>query len=511
MLDPSQHPLAPVGWSDRVAALYALLERDDLVPARAISVERSSTLVATAAGERTLPIAGVAVGDWLALDGDALAEVLPRWSALGRLDPGGGRQVLATNLDLVLVAAPADRLSSSRVERELVVAWDSGARPVVVVTKLDVAAPNAVAELAERLGLVDVVASSAVAGDGLDDLRALLVQPVTAALLGPSGAGKSTLINALLGEERIAVGSVREEDHRGRHTTTSRHLFALPSGGSLIDMPGLRSLGTDASDEAVAATFPDIDALAAGCRFGDCTHDVEPDCAVADAVATGALDPERLASYRKLVRETAFERRRVDPVGEGRVDQGVEAAGEGAAPTQQGARPMTALVRTAVEKDRGAILSLVRAAFATGGRDGDEEVEVVRATWEASAAPDGLDLVATEDGAAVGHLLCGVGDLAGREAIAIAPLAVAPGHQRQGVGSALVGEALRRADADRWPLVVLLGSPAYYGRFGFEPASSLGIDYLAVGAGNPHFQARRLLAYDPSWRGSFTYCWELVP
>ena len=158
---------------------------------------------------------------------------------------------------------------------------------------------------------VDVIATSAVTGDGLDEIRALLVHPVTAAFLGPSGAGKSTLINALLGEDRLAVGAVRDDDHRGRHTTTSRQLVPLPSGGSLVDMPGLRSLGTDAGDDAVAATFPDIDELVDGCRFRDCTHDVEPGCAVIAALAAGDLDPERLASYRKLQRETTFEHRRV--------------------------------------------------------------------------------------------------------------------------------------------------------------------------------------------------------
>jgi ribosome biogenesis GTPase len=310
----SVHPLAPVGWSDRVQARFAALTDDLLVPARVVSVERGWCRIATPTGERSLPVPGTAVGDWVALDGDAVHEVLPRWSTLERVDPGGGHQVLAANLDIVLIAAPADRLSSTRVERELVIAWDSGARPVVVVTKLDVAPPGAAEELAARLVTVDVIATSAVSGEGLDAIRALLVRPVTAAFLGPSGAGKSTLINALLGEDRLAVGTVRDEDQRGRHTTTTRQLVPLPSGGSLIDMPGLRSLGTDASDGAVAATFPDIDELASGCRFGDCTHDVEPGCAVIAATVAGALDPERLASYRKLRDETAFERRRVDPI-----------------------------------------------------------------------------------------------------------------------------------------------------------------------------------------------------
>ncbi|MET0628230.1 MAG: ribosome small subunit-dependent GTPase A [Acidimicrobiia bacterium] len=285
-----------------------------LVPARVVRVERGWCRVASPSGERMLPVPDMAVGDWVALDGDTVHDVIPRWAELARLGPEGQRQVLAANLDLVLIAAPGDRLSSARVEREVVIAWESGARPVVVLTKLDVTPPGAVDELTSRLVTVDVIPTSAISGDGMDEIRALLVHPVTGALLGPSGAGKSTLINALLGEERLAVGDVREQDQRGRHTTTSRRLVPLPSGGSLIDMPGLRSLGTDASDDAVAAAFADIDELGDGCRFADCSHEIEPDCAVNAAVARGDLDPARLESFRKLVREVAFEQRRADPV-----------------------------------------------------------------------------------------------------------------------------------------------------------------------------------------------------
>ena len=307
---PVPHPLHAVGWSERVQALFGSRLTADRQPARVVGVARGWCHLVTVGGERSLPVPGTAVGDWVVVEGDTVAEVLPRWSTLGRLDPDGGPQVLAANVDIVLVAAPADRLSSARVERELVIAWDSGARPVVVVTKLDLAPPGAVEDLAARLGPVQLIASSSRAGDGLDEVRALLVHPVTAALLGPSGAGKSTLINALLGEERLAVGEVRGGDQRGRHTTTSRQLVPLPSGGSLVDMPGLRSLGTQASRQAVAAAFPEIEDLAARCRFADCSHDAEPDCAVNAAIAGGQLDPARFASYRKLMGEAD---RRVDP------------------------------------------------------------------------------------------------------------------------------------------------------------------------------------------------------
>jgi len=297
-----------------VQALFAPLADQGLTPGRVVGVERGWCRLATHSGERFLPVPGTAVGDWAALDGDTVREMLPRWSALGRLDPDAGRQVLAANIDVVLIAAPGDRLSLARVERELVIAWDSGARPVVVLTKIDVAPPGAAADLAARLGGVDLIVSSSLAGDGLDQVRSVLVHPITAVFLGPSGAGKSTMINALLGEDRLAVAAVRDDDKRGRHTTTSRQLVPVPSGGSIIDMPGLRSLGTDASDAAVAATFPDIDALAKGCRFADCSHLVEPGCAVMAAAADSRLDPARLASYRKLTQETTFERQQSDAV-----------------------------------------------------------------------------------------------------------------------------------------------------------------------------------------------------
>ncbi len=308
------HPLHSVGWSDRVDALFAPLLARGLVPGRVVGRERGACVVHTSEGERTLTLAEAAVGDWLAIGPDGLSEILPRWSELTRVDPEGRRQVLAADLDLVLVAAPADRLSLTRVEREVVIGWESGARPVVVLTKADVAPAGTVEDLVARLVTVEVVVTSALALDGVDALRALLVHPVTAALLGPSGAGKSTLVNALLGEDRLAVGEVRTVDQRGRHTTTSRRLVPLPTGASLVDMPGLRSLGTDASSDTVVAAFSDVDRFSGDCRFTDCTHEVEPGCAVQAAVERGELDPARVASFRKLARETAFERRRAEPL-----------------------------------------------------------------------------------------------------------------------------------------------------------------------------------------------------
>lgn len=259
----------------------------------------------------------LAVGDWVAVrivdeDTRRVHAVLPRRSTLRRQDPGSGQaeQLLAANVDLVLIVAPLDRLRVSRVERELLVAWESGARPVVVLSKADVAEDAAAAAdaMARRTGGAEVVTTSARSGEGIDRISALLRPNLTAVLFGPSGAGKSSLANALLGDEVLATGEVRDADHRGRHTTTSRQLVPLPGGGVLIDTPGIRSIGVWGGEEGLSAAFADVQELAMACRFRDCRHEREPGCAVSDAVARGALDPARLDSYRKLLGEVRDER-----------------------------------------------------------------------------------------------------------------------------------------------------------------------------------------------------------
>jgi ribosome biogenesis GTPase len=310
--------LAALGWSPRVAALYADAAggRPDALPGRVVRVERVGGVVALADGtERLVPsTTAPAVGDWVVVLAGASLEGLERWSALVRADPTGvGEQVLAADVDLVAVTVPADRASLARVEREVAVGWESGARPIVVLTKADLAPEGMVDGLRDRLVGVDVLATSATAGVGVDDLRAELRPNRTLVFLGPSGAGKSTLANVLIGADVLAVAAVRDGDHRGRHTTTSRQLLAVPGGGVLIDTPGLRSLGLT-GDEGIGAAFPEIDDLAAGCRFRDCAHGTEPGCAVMAAIADGTLDPARLASYRKLTAEMAAVARRTDPL-----------------------------------------------------------------------------------------------------------------------------------------------------------------------------------------------------
>jgi ribosome biogenesis GTPase / thiamine phosphate phosphatase len=309
--------LVAFGWSERVAALYySHPARHMSCPARVTRVERSACTIVDRSGvERLVRLtAPVAVGDWVVAGPDRVQALLPRWSSLERQDPDSAQaQVLAANVDLVLVTVPADRPNAARAERELTLAWESGARPVVVLTKTDLGGEQLADELALRLVGADMVATSAATGAGVDQLAALVGPGQTAVFLGPSGAGKSALTNALVGEDCRATAAVRAQDHRGRHTTSSRQLLALVSGGVLIDTPGLRSLGL-MSAEGIGEVFPDVDEYASACRFRDCHHGDEPGCAVTAAVVGGELAAERLASYRKLAREAAAEQRRTDPL-----------------------------------------------------------------------------------------------------------------------------------------------------------------------------------------------------
>ena len=298
--------LVPLGWDDRVAALYASAAEAHHQPARVGRVDRDRCTVRTVAGTvraraEVLPI----TGDWVCLSVDpkpTVDVVLPRWSALER-----DGQLLAADIDVVFVVASLDRpLNLNRIERELVLAWDSQARPVVVLTKAD-ATPDAAMlakTVAARAVGVDVVTTSATTGEGIDDVHAHLLPNRSAVLLGPSGAGKSTLVNRLLGQEAQATTAVREGDHKGMHTTSSRHLLVVPGGGVLIDTPGIRSVSlSTGSEEGVALAFADVEEIGEGCKFRDCRHAGEPGCAVAEAVAEGRLDPDRVASYRKLTAE----------------------------------------------------------------------------------------------------------------------------------------------------------------------------------------------------------------
>jgi ribosome biogenesis GTPase len=317
--------LEKIGWNSFFAS-----QQTEGIPGRVASVDREGFFVWTEAGQVYAEASGAlrnssalwpAVGDWVMLrdDGPVIEKVLERSTKLSRKRPEREmrEQVLAANIDVLFIVSGLDRdYNPRRLERYLVMARESGARPVILLNKAD---------LAEELGLnLDEVVSAtrALAGDarvlpmsarvekGLGQIEAELKPGETAAMIGSSGVGKSTILNRLLGGERQQTQAVRDSDSRGRHTTTARELFLMPGGWLLIDMPGIREIQLWASAEGLDDSFEDIQALAQNCRFRDCTHTAEPGCAVQAA----GLDEARMENYRKMHRELDHLERKADAV-----------------------------------------------------------------------------------------------------------------------------------------------------------------------------------------------------
>jgi ribosome biogenesis GTPase len=326
--------LASLGWDATFEAAYARYASDSCHrPGRVARVDRGVCTVLTDTGTTRASLAGgilsAAAGDPVALPcaGDwvvvrswpdervTIEAVLPRRATIVRRTAGKGAvgQVLAANLDAAAVVEPMDPAPDlARIDRLAALAWESGARPLVLLAKADLAAdPDAVAaQVADTAPGIEVIPVSARFGDGLDLVRPLVEPGRTLALLGRSGAGKSTLVNALAGATVMATQGIRGVDGKGRHTTTHRALIPIPGGGAVLDTPGLRAVGLLDAAAGLDRTFADIEELASACRFADCRHDREPGCAVRAALDAGQLAPRRLASWRKLQREIAFETRR---------------------------------------------------------------------------------------------------------------------------------------------------------------------------------------------------------
>lgn len=320
--------IVALGWNERLHNHIASTSQNilQLISSRRVGrvgrIDRgwSTILLSTTDSERVRNIgADVAVGDWVLIseDFERVEEVLPRGSALTRRASSDAMRAeshtVASNIDAVLVVqAASGEVNVRRIERELVLAFDSGAQPVVVFNKCDEVDAAAIDELRAEvqpvLAGVPMHVVSARTGEGLDELRAHTSiyeekSPQTIVLLGASGVGKSTLVNALAGHEGQVTGAVREGDQRGRHTTTAAELVRLVNGGWLVDTPGLRAVSLWMSADGIERAFADVFALAEQCKFRDCKHEDEPGCGVQAAVATGALHAARLANMKALVAE----------------------------------------------------------------------------------------------------------------------------------------------------------------------------------------------------------------
>ena len=306
--------LERLGWGPVFAGQIDADALTATPPVRVVAVHRSGLQVAGDGIDETIPPGPEAtVGDWLLLDRarPRASRVLDRTSLIRRRAPGSDRQVqlIAANIDTVFVVTSCNQdFNLARLERYVALAFDAGIEPVIVLTKADLAEDPASYVTAAR-AVSDRVAVVSLDARGAEPLAALAdwCRPGrTVAFVGSSGVGKSTLTNALLGAQAIATQGIREDDAKGRHTTTRRELHVVPGGCLVLDTPGMRELQLTDAAAGIADLFDDVAALAASCRFADCRHETEPGCAILSAVTEGRLDPARLARWRKLQAEDAF-------------------------------------------------------------------------------------------------------------------------------------------------------------------------------------------------------------
>ncbi|MEL7356939.1 MAG: ribosome small subunit-dependent GTPase A [Cyanobacteria bacterium J06560_6] len=327
--------LNDLGWSETFARSFAPYANKGYQVGRVAIAHRGQYQLYTEVGDRQAILTGKfrhqietseelpAVGDWVvvqslsATDPVLIEAILPRKGKFSRQAAGTRQetQVIAANIDTLFLVSGLDHdFNLRRIERYLVMAWQSDATPVVVLNKADLCDDlgEKIAAVEEIAIAVPVIALSALQQSNLNALQPYLQPGKTVALLGSSGVGKSTLTNQLMGEAIQATQSVRADDSRGRHTTTHREMLRLPSGALLIDTPGMRELQISSTADSVEETFSDIESLAERCRFRDCQHQSEPGCAIQAAISEGALSAKRLSSYQKLQREQAYQNRRQD-------------------------------------------------------------------------------------------------------------------------------------------------------------------------------------------------------
>lgn len=312
---PTADTLAPLGWDGAWAKTLAMTSHG-AEPGRVLLHHGVALVLALPGRTETIMLTvrldpQPTVGDWVAVRNDEVVAVLPRRSLLRRRAAHGeGGQQLAANIDKVLLVCGLDRpVKDGRIQRGTAISRDAGAEPVVVLTKasrtadVQIDPQRAADEVRATHPGIDVVVTSVKEGLGIDELRSIIGNE-TVTLLGESGAGKSSIVNALVGDTVARTGEVRDNDGKGRHTTTSRELHLLPGGGVLIDTPGIRAVGLLAEADGVAETFGDVDEVATTCRFADCQHEGQPGCAIAAAVAAGSLDADRVEAWRRLDAET---------------------------------------------------------------------------------------------------------------------------------------------------------------------------------------------------------------